>query len=153
VRAARDGRAAPIRNPGAIRPWQHVLEPLSGYLELGRRLLAGHQDAATAWNFGPRLDMMLTVAQIAQALAQCWPAIAIEPDARPHPHEAAVLTLDWSRARDALGWRPVWGAAPTLERTAAWYRRHHELGQVGTADDLGAYVLQAAAAGLAWAQA
>jgi CDP-glucose 4,6-dehydratase len=153
VRAARDGRAAPIRNPAAIRPWQHVLEPLSGYLELGRRLLAGQRDAATAWNFGPRADMLLSVAQVASGLAQHWPMIAIEPDSRAHPHEAAILMLDWNRAREALGWRPVWDVAPTLERTAAWYRRYYEQGQVATADDLSSYLSQAGAAGLAWVQA
>jgi CDP-glucose 4,6-dehydratase len=153
MRSAILGQAALIRHPDAVRPCQHVLEPLSGYLELGRRLFCGEAAAAAAWNFGPDTDMQMSVGQIAAGLAAHWPKVRIEADTRAHPHEAAVLTLDWSRARQALGWRPVWDRHTTLERTAAWYRAYYESGQVLTAQDLHAYVAYAREAALPWATA
>ncbi len=151
VRAASRGQTAPIRNPSAIRPWQHVLEPLSGYLELGRRLLEGDQRAASAWNFGPPPDLLLSVDQVAAGIARQWPSVRIEADLRAHPHEAQILTLDWSKAREHLDWHPVWNAETMLVRTADWYRAYAEAGFVRTNEDLRAYQVDAARAGVGWA--
>ena len=159
VRAAIAGTPCRLRNPTSVRPWQHVLEPLAGYLQLGRMLLespAGSQadmqtDVQAAFNFGPARDGHASVGEIVQCFAAHWPALRVEIDAGPHPHEAAVLRLDCSRAREALGWRPVWDTATTLARTARWYRRWHETGAVDSAGDLRAYVADARVAGLTWA--
>jgi CDP-glucose 4,6-dehydratase len=151
VRAAMNGEATPIRSPLATRPWQHVLEPLAGYLLLGQRLRADPNDVAEAWNFGPDAAGHLSVADVITHLSAQWPAIRCVPDTRAQPHEATSLHLDCRKARARLGWRPVWDARTTFERTAQWYRRHHEHGDLRSHDDLHRYVADARAAGLAWA--
>jgi CDP-glucose 4,6-dehydratase len=151
VRAATAGRAAPIRSPRATRPWQHVLEPLAGYLQLGERLLAEPAACARAWNFGPDAEGHATVGEVVRAFAAHWPAVRAEPDGAAQPHEAGLLHLDCALAREQLQWRPVWSLATTLARTARWYRAQHETGALLSADDLSRYVADARAAGLAWA--
>jgi CDP-glucose 4,6-dehydratase len=153
VRAALAGRATPIRHPHATRPWQHVLEPLAGYLLLGQRLLADPGAFAEAWNFGPDADGHLAVGDVVGRIAAQWPAVRheIDADAARHPHEAALLHLDCSKARRALGWRPVWNASTMLARTVGWYRAWHERRQVASRDDLHCYVSDARHAGLTWA--
>lgn len=120
IRAAAQGDAAMIRYPGAVRPWQHVLEPLAGYLQLGARLLAGERRFADAWNFGPQLHDMQPVSAVCDALCTAvggrWQR---EPD--EHPPEAASLRLDSSKAMLSLGWRPRWALRQTLAFVAAWY--------------------------------
>lgn len=150
VRAALAGRALPIRNPHAVRPWQHVLEPLAGYLLLGQRLLGGDAGAARAWNFGPGPQGQLTVARLVEAFAGCWPQLALRIDDRAHPAEAARLLLDCRETRLQLGWRPVWQLSETVRRTAAWYRGQAALGSVDSRSDLLAYVTAARSAGLRW---
>ncbi len=123
IRGFQAGRPVVIRHPAAVRPWQHVLEPLAGYLALARRLHDGEADACGAWNFGPVEDDARPVAFLADRLAERWGDGATwvhEPGA--HPHEANVLRLDWSKARTCLGWRPRWDLATTLDHTATWYR-------------------------------
>jgi CDP-glucose 4,6-dehydratase len=150
VRAARgDGRLA-IRNPQAVRPWQHVLEPLSGYLRLGQALLAG-DDVEGPWNFGPTAASTLPVEDLVRHFQGEWPALRSEPQPGPHPHEAATLRLDCGKAARGLGWRPVWDAPTALRRTAHWYRAFHDDGSVLTEADLRDYVAAAHAAGQAWA--
>ena len=151
VRAAQSGREAEIRRPNAVRPWQHVLEPLAGYLLLGAKLLAGEPDVARAWNFGPDPDGHLSVAEVIRGFSEHWPALAHRLDPGPHPHETAHLRLDCGAARVALGWRPVWGAAESIARTALWYRRFVESGELRTGDDLDAYVTRARELRLPWA--
>lgn len=151
VRAALAGHPTAIRNPQATRPWQHVLEPLSGYLLLGQRLLADPAACAEAWNFGPAADGHLSVGEVVTRFAEHWPAVRHALDTRPQPHEAALLHLDCDKARSRLGWQPVWDAATTLARTARWYRGFHEAGTLASHDDLRQYVLDARHAGLAWA--
>lgn len=122
VRAIGARQTVLIRNPGAIRPWQHVLEPLAGYLMLGARLLAGDRSVAEAWNFGPALGDTQPVSALCEVLCTRlggkW-----RHDEGEHPHEAAVLRLDSSHAMLKLGWAPRWTLAQTLELTADWYAR------------------------------
>jgi CDP-glucose 4,6-dehydratase len=151
VRAAVAGRVTAIRSPQATRPWQHVLEPLAGYLLLGQRLLADPSACAQAWNFGPDADDHATVGEVMRSFASHWPAVRHEVDATDHPHEAALLHLDCTRARDLLQWRPVWRCATTLARTARWYRAQHERGELLSKDDLSCYVADARTAGMVWA--
>lgn len=150
VRAGTSGMPLQIRNPAATRPWQHVLEPLSGYLLLGQ-LLLGSEGFAQAWNFGPGRDGELTVSELASRLGEGWPALRIEYDGLSHPHEAEILRLDCDKAKRQLAWRPAWDIAIALARTGAWYRAFHESGTVLSRDDLAAYVEAARHDGLAWA--
>jgi CDP-glucose 4,6-dehydratase len=150
VRACASGQPLRIRNPAATRPWQHVLDPLSGYLLLGQSLLAG-ADAAQAWNFGPDPDGEIPVAELAERLATSWPALGIERDERPGPHEAHQLRLDCTKARQKLAWQPVWSIGTALARTGHWYRAFHETGRVDSMSDLAAYVDDARRNGLRWA--
>ena len=151
VRTAVRGEATTIRNPLATRPWQHVLEPLAGYLLLGQRLTADANDAAEAWNFGPDAAGHLSVAEVITQLSAHWPAIRTVADTRPQPHEATLLHLDCRKASARLGWRPVWDARTTFQRTAQWYRAQHERGEVRSLQDLHRYVADARDAGMAWA--
>lgn len=112
-----------LRNPGAVRPWQHVLDPLNGYLQLAEQLHQGGQTWAEAWNLGPAADDALTVREMVDILASEWPhPVQWSADAdRPHPHEAQNLRLDCSKARQRLGWRPVWDARKAAQRTVQWH--------------------------------
>ena len=123
VRAARGGRETLIRNPGAVRPWQHVLEPLTGYLQLAEAL-AGPEGPrfADGWNFGPNSGAERTVGEVADAVCRLWGRGARwTRDSAPQPHEATFLKLDSSKARQVLRWRPVWDFDETMTRTLEWY--------------------------------
>lgn len=150
VRAAAQGQALRIRNPESTRPWQHVLEPLSGYLRTGQLLLGG-QVSGDAWNFGPDMGATLAVRDVVAHLKHAWPELQVEQDRGPHPHEAAQLTLDCAKAARELDWHSLWTADTTLRRTADWYRAYLHDGQVRSREDLSAYVGDAARAGMAWA--
>jgi CDP-glucose 4,6-dehydratase len=150
VRAAATGRAVPIRSPQAVRPWQHVLEPLAGYLLLAARLLDGDDRASGAWNFGPTRDGHVTVQTLVAGMQHAWPAIRTTCDVEAHPHETAVLQLDCTRAQQQLEWTPIWDLATTLHRTAGWYRSVYEQGRLRSVDDLVAFVHDAARAGAPW---
>lgn len=151
VRAASTGKVAQIRNPDAVRPWQHVLDPLSGYLRLGQKLLAGDQMEG-AWNFGPAADAALPVQALVARMQAQWPGLRSAYHPGPHPHEAEVLRLDCSKAANKLAWRPVWNADDTLQRTTRWYRTYYEHGQLRSNEDLRDYVDAAHAAGLEWTE-
>lgn len=117
-------RAAIVRNPDAIRPWQHVLEPLSGYLLLAQRLYETGQEAARPWNFGPWDEGARPVDWIAGQMASMWGESArweLLGDSA-QPHEATYLKLDISRARTYLDWSPTWELRQTLERIVNWQK-------------------------------
>lgn len=114
-----------IRNPRATRPWQHVLEPLSGYLLLGQRLLEGGQAYAEGWNFGPADGDSIPVGEVARRLVETLGRGTLKLWENPPegaPHEAHALRLDCSKARARLGWRPRLDFVATLRLTAEWYR-------------------------------
>lgn len=122
MRAFSAGEPAPIRNPFAVRPWQHVLEPLYGYLLLAEKL-HGDRRFATGWNFGPQVDESASVGEVADALAAMWgDGASWEQDGADHPHEAATLKLDSSKARLELGWSPRFSLEEALAHTQIWYR-------------------------------
>ncbi len=123
IRAFTAGQPVHIRNPHAIRPWQHVLEPLSGYLSLAERLIKEGQKHADGWNFGPSEDDARPVQWIVERLTSLWGNDASWTlDAEPQLHEAAHLKLDCSKARASLGWRPKWGLEVALQRIVEWHR-------------------------------
>ncbi|MFS2106614.1 CDP-glucose 4,6-dehydratase [Ralstonia sp. Ralssp135] len=127
-RAMRAGAPLIIRSPHATRPWQHVLDCLHGYLVLAQQLLAGDAACATAWNFGPDSAATRTVEQVLQGLQHHWPALIwhLDANAATGKHEAGMLHLDASRARQQLGWQTAWPFETALEQTATWYRHLHE---------------------------
>ncbi len=124
MRAALEGRAVRVRNPDSIRPWQHVLNPLSGYLTLAQALWS-HERLPGAWNFGPPDEDARPVRWIVRQIAALWPEPLpwVEETAYPSTelHEARYLKLDSSRARARLGWRGRWDLGEGLEATVAWY--------------------------------
>lgn len=121
MRATLAGEVVPIRRPDAIRPWQHVLNPLSGYLEVAQRLCED-PSMATAFNFGPDDSDARPVQWLVEQIAARWPdPINWNIDPGPHPHEATYLKLDSSRAKARLGWIPNWDLAEGLDSIVEWY--------------------------------
>lgn len=118
-----------IRSPKATRPWQHVLEPLSGYLLVGQKLMEGDVSSADGWNFGPGDEGSITVQQVIESIKKHWDKIdyKIHPDASLH--EAHLLKLDCSKAYAKLKWHSVWKSEETFERTVSWYKAFYERGE------------------------
>jgi CDP-glucose 4,6-dehydratase len=122
-------RQAAIRNPASVRPWQHVLEPLSGYLTLAEHLLTQGHAFGEAWNFGPSSDSIQSVATVANELCKAWSdEAAWAHDASEHPHEAGILALDSSKAHSRLGWHPRLDYREAVRWTVEWYKAFHEGG-------------------------
>ena len=112
-----------IRNPHATRPWQHVLEPLSGYLTLAERLYEHGQAYAEGWNFGPAEDDAQPVQWIVERMVRQWSGTARwQIDGADHPHEANYLKLDIAKARHRLAWTPRWSLDAALARVVEWHR-------------------------------
>jgi len=129
IRGTAQGKITEIRNPTAIRPWQHVLEPLSGYLLVAAKLLRGDVKAATGFNFGPDEESCVTVGEILSNISKKWDGIKFQVDplaSQSSPHEAHFLKLDSTKARTELSWRPVLDFDETISWTADWYRTHQE---------------------------
>jgi len=122
IRAISSGEKVKIRNPQSIRPWQHVLEPLSGYLMLAEQLYKMGPEFGEAWNFGPYDFDAKTVQWIVEHLCSMWPGSrGFELDSTLHPHEASYLKLDCSKAIARLGWYPTWNLQKALEKIVEWH--------------------------------
>jgi len=125
--AASAGRACLVRRPDAVRPWQHVLEPLRGYLMLGRALCERGAEVAEGWNFGPALTEAVPVRELVARMSKAWPSVqTMIDDPAEGPHEAHLLRLDNRKAAERLGWRPALTLDETVEWTVRWYRAVHE---------------------------
>jgi CDP-glucose 4,6-dehydratase len=125
MRAALSGSEIAIRSPEAIRPWQHVLNPIGGYLRLAEALWS-EPGYAGGWNFGPGAEDVRSVRWIVERLTELWgEPLRWELDAGPHPREAGFLALDSTQARERLGWAPAWGVEDALRRIVEWYRELH----------------------------
>lgn len=123
IRAFCGGRPVKLRYPRATRPWQHVLDPLQGYLLLAEKLYATASDYTEPWNFGPPQEHVKTVADVVEAVAKKWGGDAVwEPDPAGNPHEAQFLGIDAGKARARLGWAPRLDLAQAIDWTVDWYR-------------------------------
>jgi CDP-glucose 4,6-dehydratase len=123
VRAFEAGVAPLIRSPDSVRPWQHVLEALGGYLQIAERLLAGERQFADAWNFGPADDDTRPVSWIVERMRSAWgEAPRSKADQSARVHEAGLLRLDCSKARAALGWQPALNLEAALDWIVAWHK-------------------------------
>jgi CDP-glucose 4,6-dehydratase len=150
VRSVEAGKSLEIRSPHATRPWQHVLECLSGYLLLGQQLLEGKKTCADAWNFGPDREGNRQVAQVLAALQTDWPSVEWNCSDAPQLHEAQLLHLDSGKAREQLFWRPVWTFDEGVAATAEWYRAWLDRGDVLSLNQLQGYIKLATERGLSW---
>jgi CDP-glucose 4,6-dehydratase len=141
LRAFQAGQSVRLRYPNAVRPWQHVLEPVLGYILIANKLRGKEADRyACAWNFGPDASGDATVGDVAQWTAEAWgkgACVEIDP-VKEHPHEAGLLRLDISRVRSELGWRPGWSVREAIDATVDWHKawlehqdmRSYSLGQI-----------------------
>jgi CDP-glucose 4,6-dehydratase len=146
------GKKVIIRNPYATRPWQHVLEPLSGYLAIGQKLLEEKTEFGEAWNFGPSDEVSKTVEEVVKNVKKHWDKIDYEIISVPNGlHEANLLKLDCSKAHMLLKWKDVWDSEITFEKTVKWYKSYYETEEVLTKQDLETYVSNAKIKGLEWA--
>lgn len=158
VRAHLAGDSLRLRNPAATRPWQHVLESVSGYLALGARLLQSpDRTKLLNFNFGPNHEAVRSVGDLVETWLVAWPgAFGYERTPAPPYGEAARLSLDPSKAREELGWIPVWDFQRTVAETAAWYRERHDSAKDAdamlgfTLGQIASYCRDARAAGVSW---
>ena len=152
IRALQDGASIPVRNKVSTRPWQHVLEPLSGYLQLGAQL---HRNPAfaTAFNFGPALTSNRTVAELVKEVIKHWTGRWEDTSDPSAVHEAKLLNLSTDKAFHFLQWQPVWNFEQTVSKAVSWYRQIDAGADAGTLtrDDIAAYISAAEAAGICWA--
>jgi CDP-glucose 4,6-dehydratase len=124
IRSLARGEPIPVRNPAATRPWQHVIEPLAGYLSLAESLAVDSQPPCEAFNFGPSLASNRPVADLVATILEHWPGEWLDQSDPTAPHEANLLHLQIDKAHHRLGWQPRWDYATTLARTVGWYRAH-----------------------------
>jgi CDP-glucose 4,6-dehydratase len=157
VRALVNGQAVRVRNPGYVRPWQHVLESLSGYLWLAARLYQGECRFAGAWNFGPSVPRAVNVREFVEKLLELWGEGNWEDASSAQaPHETGLLRLSWEKAANYLDWRPVYAWHEALAETVGWYKAYHSGRSRDDMYDLGVeqirrYVARARESGIAWA--
>ncbi|MDR9399201.1 MAG: CDP-glucose 4,6-dehydratase [Salibacter sp.] len=127
VKSMRKGESLIVRNPSAIRPWQHVLDPLSGYLQLGMKMNEDPVDFADAFNFGPHTDDVLTVEELVKTALDSWGEGSYEVAKNiDQPHEANLLKLDIAKAKAKLGWTPFFSAKNAIQTTIEWYRKSED---------------------------
>jgi len=125
VRSINEGIDIEIRNPVAVRPWQHVLEPLSGYLLLGQKLLEEGKKYADGFNFGPEEDSVLTVAEVSKTVCEYWGSGNVKVGEKSPLHEAGLLMLNIDKAKNVLGWTPSLTAKEAVKNTVDWYKHFY----------------------------
>jgi len=123
IRALKDNKPIVVRNPISTRPWQHVMEPLSGYLAVAEYLLAGNGEGRPSWNFGPDAENVRTVKELADKAVDIWGSGSVDVQInRNAPHEAKLLMLISDKAKSILGWRPRWDFNEAVSQTIQWYK-------------------------------
>ncbi|NTW28742.1 MAG: CDP-glucose 4,6-dehydratase [Coriobacteriia bacterium] len=156
VLALQAGEPIVVRNPDAVRPWQHVLEPLSGYLHLASLMWFGDCAYDGAWNFGPEERGTVPVWRVVDAMIASWGSgswLSPEPKGS-QPHEAKLLALDIGKAQKLLGWHPLYAIERTFWVTSSWYAARHTGASVSTLTDadIASYIDEAVRSGAAWAR-
>lgn len=132
IRCLKEGKPVPVRNPRAVRPWQHVLEPLHGYLRLAQALEAatengtGLDELCGAFNFGPKDEASQNVETLVQEILKSWPGSWEDLSDANAVHEASLLHLDIKKAETVLGWKPIWNFTESIAKTVEWYRNETE---------------------------
>lgn len=151
MKAAEKGETVIIRSPESTRPWQHVLEPLSGYLMLGQKLLEGNKEYGEPWNFGPTDEESITVQRVVESIKKTWPRVeySLQPDSKTL-HEANLLKLDCSKAHFKLKWKGIWNSEKTFEATTEWYKQFYKNNKVISETQLKGYVDDAYKANAVW---
>ena len=153
MRATSEGKTTTIRNPDAIRPWQHVLEPLSGYLQVGGKLLEGKKEFADNWNFGPSEASCLTVGEVLEETKKYWGDVAYEIKKDTNNfHETNILKLDSSKAEKELGWHSVWDNESTIKKTTEWYKSYYTEKNIVSEKDLEEYIADAKKVFIGWSK-
>ena len=150
VRSISQYKPLVIRSPHATRPWQHVLDCLSGYLLLGQNLLEGRQECSEAWNFGPTSEGNRSVNEVLTMLQKQWSELKWQQTQEHQPHESKLLYLDHAKAKCELGWKPVWSLEQALQATSDWYRQFQEQAVVLSGKQLMSYINDACLAGATW---
>lgn len=151
VKASVKDQPVMIRNPRSTRPWQHVLEPLSGYLLLGAKLLEEEKEISDGWNFGPKNNETLTVEEVLNKMKLVWSNLKYDIDSNPQQfHEASLLRLDCSKANRQLNWSPVWDMNMAIEKTANWYKSFYNTGNLLTKEHLDLYIKDARSLQIEW---
>jgi|LakMenE18May11ns_1017448.scaffolds.fasta_scaffold9792161_2 CDP-glucose 4,6-dehydratase len=142
IKSAIKGKPTSIRFPNATRPWQHVLEPLKGYLMLGEKLFNGNVDFADAWNFGPNENEVLSVGDVLKMANENWSDIQYTVDTlTDHAHEAGLLSLNIDKAKTKLGWMPKWSNEESIGKAIAWYKAFYKDGTLLTQEQIKLYSL------------
>jgi|SRR3989344_253356 len=151
VKATHQNKKTLIRNPQSIRPWQHVLEPLSGYLQIGQKLLQSKKEYADNWNFGPNNKSSMTVNGVVKQAKIYWNKINYEIlENKSSFHETNMLKLDSIKARKKLEWKSVWDSKTTIEKTINWYKKYYDEKIILSEKDLEEYINDAKKLSVNW---
>jgi CDP-glucose 4,6-dehydratase len=140
-----------LRHPDAVRPWQHVLDCLSGYLIIGQKLLEKNPDAADAWNIGPQKKSTKTVSDVIDHIQSLWKPLNVTTDPAPQHHEEHYLTLDSTKIHDTFGWQPVWEFETSVAKTVSWAKAYYDNKTLMTDQQIHDYVQDAKTCGAVWA--
>ena len=152
VRAAHSKKVLSLRNPQSKRPWQHVLEPLSGYLLLGQKIFEKDNKVSEAWNFGPTYDSNLSTKELVKLMNKYWESIISRDSENPLAHhESRLLMLDSSKANNLLKWAPVWDINETIKHTIDWYKSFYIKNEIITEKQIKIFIENAFEKDLKWA--
>jgi len=151
VKSTINGSPLDIRYPKAVRPWQHVLDSLSGYLCLAQKMVEDDKSVQGAWNFGPRLQDNYSVEDILTTMKSFWPELTWNIQQGKPLHEATLLRLNCEKAQSQLYWQPVWDFSDTARYTALWYQNYYANGHVSSKEQLKQYQQDAHRKGVVWA--
>jgi CDP-glucose 4,6-dehydratase len=151
IRSVAKNEKVKIRNPYATRPWQHVLEPLSGYLQIGEKLLKEKKQFSDSWNFGPNDEGAINVEKVVKNIKKYWDKIKYELNPKAdNLHEANLLKLDCSKSHSKLRWTSIWNSDETFNRTINWYKNFYENSTLNTIKDMEKYIKEAKKQKVEW---
>lgn len=151
IRSITSNQTLKIRSPKAVRPWQHILESLSGYLLLGQHLLQGRTSAASAWNFGPESNGEDTVEKVLLKFVEYWPKAQWQIEEQTQHHETTLLRLNSDKARTKLGWQSLFTLEQAIQFTVDWYRAFVENQSISSESQIDEYIALAKSSSVSWA--